>query len=98
MNTQTRLSRPAISPLPDIVGLGGALAGLGGGVAMAIVAAMISASIGQDIWHESKRIAVTVYGQAAIVEPGLVLGPVLIGTLLHLAVSAALGALFGIVT
>ena len=39
-----------------------------------------------------------VYGQAAIAEPGFVLGPVLVGTLLHLAVSAALGALFGIVT
>jgi len=98
MSTPTPIARRAISPLPDIVGLGGALAGLGGGVAMAIVAALISVSIGQDIWHEPKRIAVIVYGQAAIAEPGFVLGPVLVGTLLHLAVSAALGALFGIVT
>jgi hypothetical protein len=74
------------------------LAGLGGGLAMAIVAALLFVSMGEDIWHESKRIATIVYGEAAIAEPGFVLGPVLIGTLLHLAVSAGLGALFGIVT
>ena len=97
MNTSTRTSRPAISPLPDIVGLGGALAGLGGGLAMAVVAALIALSMGEDIWLEAKRIAVVVYGPAAVEAPGLVLGPVLVGTLLHLIVSALLGALFGIV-
>src|SRR5437762_11482721 len=53
--------RPVISSLPDVVGLGGALAGLAGGLAMAVVAALISASMGQDIWHESKQIAAIVY-------------------------------------
>src|SRR5262245_19916889 len=49
--------RSVVSPLPDVIGLGGALAGLAGGLAMAVVAALISISMGQDIWHESKRIA-----------------------------------------
>jgi hypothetical protein len=90
--------RSAVSPLPDIMGLGGALAGLAGGLAMAIVAALISASMGQDIWHESKRIAAIVYGPAALATAGFDLGPVLVGTLIHLAVSALLGAAFGIIT
>jgi len=90
--------RSSVSPLPDVIGLGGAIAGLAGGVAMAVVAALLSASMGQDIWHESKRIAAIVYGPAALTGPGFDLGPVLVGTLIHLLVSAILGALFGIVT
>jgi len=91
-------SRSAVSALPDVVGLGGALAGLAGGVAMALVAALLAASMGQDIWHESKRIAAIVYGPAALSAAGFDLGPVLVGSLIHLLVSALLGALFGIVT
>jgi hypothetical protein len=98
MNTSASTTRPAASPLPDIVGLGGAIAGLGGGLAMAIVAALIARSLGQDIWLESKRIAIVVYGPVAVAAPGFALGPVFVGTLLHLVVSAALGALFGILT
>ena len=86
------------SPLPDVIGLGGAIAGLAGGVAMAIVAALLSASMGQDIWHEPKRIAVIVYGPAALASPGFDPGPVLVGSLIHLLVAALLGAIFGIVT
>ena len=86
------------SPLPDVIGLGGAIAGLAGGVAMAVVAALLSASMGQDIWHEPKRIAAIVYGPAALAASGFDLGPVLVGTLIHLLVSALLGAIFGIVT
>jgi hypothetical protein len=74
------------------------VAGLAGGVAMMIVAALLSVSMGQDIWHESKRIAAIVYGPAAFAQPGFQFGPVLVGTLIHLCVSALLGALFGIVT
>ena len=86
------------SPIPDVIGLGGTIAGLAGGVAMTVVAALLSASMGQDIWHEPKRIAVIVYGPAALAGSGFELGPVLVGSLLHLLVSALLGALFGIVT
>ena len=98
MSTTSPTVRPAVSPLPDIVGLGGAIAGLGGGLAMAIVGAIISASLGGDIWLEAKQIAAVVYGPSAAAQPGFAAGPVLVGTLLHLIVSAALGALFGIVT
>jgi hypothetical protein len=86
-----------VSPLPDVVGLGGALAGLAGGLAMAIVAAVISASIGQDIWRQPKLIAAMFYGPAAA-QDGFVAAPVLAGSLVHMAVSALLGAIFGIVT
>jgi len=94
----TREPQSAASPIPDVIGLGGAIAGLAGGVAMAVVAALLSASMGQDIWHESKRIAAIVYGPAALAQPGFDLGPVLVGTLIHLIVAALLGAIFGIVT
>ena len=98
MSTSSPAVRPAVSPLPDIVGLGGAIAGLGGGVAMAIVGAIISASLNGDIWLESKQIAAILYGPAATAQAGFVAGPVIVGTLLHLIVSAVLGALFGITT
>jgi hypothetical protein len=90
--------RSPVSPLPNVIGLGGAIAGLAGGVAMAVVAALLSASMGQDIWHEPKRIAAMIYGPAALASTGFDPGPVLLGTLIHLLVSALLGALFGIVT
>ena len=96
MNTSIRATKPAVSPLPDIIGLGGAIAGLGGGLAMAVVGALIARSMGQDTWLEPKQIASVIYGQAAVEQPGFVLGPVLAGTLLHLIASAALGALFSI--
>src|SRR5207253_1528484 len=92
-----RNSRSAVTRLPDVIGLGGALAGLAGGLAMAVVAALIAASMGQDIWHEAKGIAAIVYGPAALAAPGFDLGPVLVGSLIHLLVSALLGAIFGIV-
>lgn len=90
--------KPVTSQLPNIVGLGGAIAGLAGGLAMSIVAAIISLSLGNDIWLEAKQIAALVYGRAAVAQPGFIFGPVVVGTLLHFAMAALLGALFGIVT
>src|SRR5215510_9634623 len=84
MSTSSPAVRPAVSPLPDIVGLGGAVAGLGGGLAMMVVGAIISVSLGGDIWLESKQIASVVFGPAAVAQPGFVAGPVIVGTLLHL--------------
>jgi hypothetical protein len=80
--------------LPDIPGLGGAIAGLIGGAAMTIVGAMLAASVGNDVWLEARQIATMVYGQAALSDPGI--GPIVVGTLLHLLISALLGAVFGI--
>jgi hypothetical protein len=98
ITTTPRPMRTAVSPLPDIVGLGGALAGLGGGLAMAIVAAILTAAAGGDIWHQPKLIATTVLGQSALAQPGFAAGPVIVGSLIHLIISALLGALFGIIT
>jgi len=98
MRTSTPALRPVVSPLPDVIGLGGTIAGLIGGLAMAVVAAIISFMQGGDIWLESKQIATVVYGRAALAQVGFNPGPVLVGTLLHFATSAALGAIFGIVT
>jgi hypothetical protein len=87
-----------VSPLPDVVGLGGALAGLGGGLAMAVVAALLATTMGDDVWLQPKLIAAVVYGPAAASQPGFVAAPVLVGTLIHIVVSVVLGAIFGIVT
>jgi hypothetical protein len=96
ISTTPRVMRN-VSPLPDVIGLGGALAGLAGGLAMAIVAALLSISIGQDIWLQPKLIATMIYGAAAQ-QPGFAAGPVLAGSLIHMIVAALLGAAFGIVT
>ena len=98
MSTASPSIRRAVSPLPDVVGLGGAVAGLIGGLVMALVGAVISASLGGDIWLEAKQIAAVVYGPAAAAQSVFAAGPVLVGSLLHLLVSTALGAVFGIVT
>lgn len=93
-----RPMRQISSPLPDIAGLGGALAGLAGGLAMAITAAIIAWISGGDIWMIPKQIAAMVYGEAAILEPGFVAGPVIVGSLLHVITSATLGAIYGILS
>jgi len=98
MSTSPSNVRPIPSPIPNVIGLGGAIAGLGGGLAMALVGALLSSALDGDIWRESKEIASVFYGRAALAEPGFVFGPVFTGTLLHLLVSAVLGAIFGIVT
>lgn len=85
---------PAPMVLPDVPGLGGAIAGLAGGIAMMFTAALIADSLGRDTWLEARQIAAVFYGDAA--ASGM--GPVLVGTLVHLLVSALLGAAFGIVS
>jgi hypothetical protein len=86
------------SPLPDIIGLGGAVSGLAGGLAMAVVAALISLSIDGNIWLESKQIAAVVFGPAVTETPDFVAGPVIVGSLIHILVSVILGALYGILS
>lgn len=99
INTPTKQIAPyqaVASPLPDIVGLGGTVAGLAGGIAMAAVGAIISLSLGGDIWLEAKQIAAPIFGPT-VVRPGFDAAPVLVGTIIHLAISALLGAIYGIV-
>ncbi len=83
--------------LPDIVGLGGAVAGLLAGTVMVMLSPVLSLLHGIDIWEPPKLIAATVLGETALAEPGFVLRPVVIGTVLHFITSVVLGSLFGIV-
>src|SRR5262245_50986885 len=98
MSSSAPTTAAAVSPLPNFIGLGGALAGLAGGLAMVPVAALISFGQSQNIWLEAKEIAVVLLGPQAAAQPGFAALPILVGTLIHLAISMLLGALFGIVT
>jgi hypothetical protein len=84
---------PRSALLPNVLGLNGAIAGLGGGVAMAVVAALLTRAIDQDIWLQPKVIASLVLG-ASVAEPGFDAAAVAVGTLIHLIVAAALGVIF----
>jgi hypothetical protein len=98
VNTTAPTLRRGTARLPNIVGLGGALAGLGGGLAMAIVGMFFALALGQDVWLEPKQIAAVVWRAAAVAHTGFEAAPVLAGTLIHFVTSAVVGALFGIVT
>jgi uncharacterized protein DUF6789 len=94
-----QLSRPQTTvPLVDGLGLGGALAGLVGGAAMTGVGGLLAEAYGYDGWFQLKVIASMVLGPSAIGPAGFAALPVLVGLVLHLAVAALLGAIFGIVT
>lgn len=84
------------SPLPDIIGLGGAVAGIVAGFVMLVVAAILTAAMGGDIWLEAKAIAAPIFGPG-VMRPGFEAGPVIVGTIIHFAVSALLGAIFSII-
>ena len=96
VTTRRKRPNPIATLLPDVIGLKGALAGVGGGLAMAVVAALLTWSLDQDIWLQPKAIAAFVLGSGAT-APGFAAVPVLLGTLIHLAVSALLGAAFEVV-
>jgi hypothetical protein len=74
----------------------GAIAGLAGGLAMALVGAVIALAVGADIWHTPKAIGSFLFGPAAVATPGFVAGPVLAGSILHVALSALFGAVFAL--
>src|SRR4051812_15819981 len=99
MPTQFQSRMPARrigAPLPDRIGLAGALAGLGGGVAMTLIGALLSHALDQDVWLQLKVIASLVLGPAVAAQLGFVAGPIIIGALIHLGLAAVLGALFEI--
>ncbi len=83
--------------LPNIMGLGGAVAGLLAGVVMIMVSPVLSVLTGIGIWEPPKLIAATVLGPAVLSTPDFALGPVMVGGALHLVTSVVLGLIFGIV-
>jgi hypothetical protein len=98
MQAYTSIERRAMprhsAPLAGRVGLAGALAGLGGGLAMALVAALLTGALDQDLWLQPKVIASLVLGSPASEAAGFALGPVALGLLIHLLVAMLLGVLF----
>ncbi len=70
----------------------GALAGLLGGVVMALAMMIRADAIGTGFWLPMRSIAATWYGVDALIAGA---GAVAIGIATHLAVSAGWGALFG---
>lgn len=84
-----RSNAPLID-LPDVPGLGGAIAGLGGGLAMIAAAALLTGASGGDVWLEPREIAAPLVGMGS--PAGVALG-----TLLHFLIAGLLGAVFGIV-
>lgn len=80
--------------LPDIMGLGGTIAGLGGGLAMIIAAALLTVAGGGDVWREPREIAQPLFGVVA----GNDWAPIVVGTILHFLTAGLLGAVFGIVS
>ncbi len=91
------MERVRTRQLPDIVGLGGAVAGFLAGVVMIILSPLLSLLTGIGIWEPPKLIAATVLGPAVANTPDFALGPVVIGAMLHLVTSVVLGLIFGIV-
>jgi hypothetical protein len=49
ISKQALIQRRSVSLLPERLGLAGALAGLGGGLAMTIVAALLTRALDQDL-------------------------------------------------
>lgn len=86
--------RRPIGWLPNTPGMSGVVAGLGGGLAMIIVAAMLSVALGFDMWREPREIAAPIFGLVAANETMAIV----VGTLLHFLISALLGAVFEILT
>ena len=94
-------SRPTLigkRTLPDVIGLGGAVAGFLAGAVMVVISPLLSMLSGISIWEPPKLIAAALLGSSAVSEPGFILGPVLLGTLIHFVVSIALGFMFGVVS
>ena len=92
-NRPARIDNPRFQ-LPDRLGLAGALAGLGGGLAMAIIGALLTHVLNQDFWLQLKLIDSLVLGAPVAAQAGFAAGAVVVGLLIHLAVAALLGALF----
>jgi hypothetical protein len=95
--TATRPTAVGRWSLPDVVGLGGAVAGLLAGIVMVVISPILSFLNGITIWEPPRLIASTLLGESVLNETGFALQPVLIGLMIHLIVSTLLGVLFGIV-
>jgi hypothetical protein len=85
-----------LASAPRSVAAGGAIAGLIGGLAMAVVGALLALATQADIWYMPKAIAAVVLGQPALANTGFDAAPVIVGTLIHFIVSAVLGVIYAL--
>jgi hypothetical protein len=74
---------------------GGVVAGLIGGIAIAITLVVAGLAQGQDIWPSLKIAGYPFLGERAL-QPGFDLGALLVGVASHFAVSIAWGLLFAL--
>jgi uncharacterized membrane protein YagU involved in acid resistance len=95
-HVQQVASVAGLSPATRKIESAGAVAGLVGGVAMAVVGALIATAMSTDIWLTPERIAALVFGPVAAATPGFDAAPVIVGSLLHLALSALFGAVYAL--
>jgi hypothetical protein len=72
----------------------GAIAGIVGGLVLAVLALIVTVAQGQDLWSPMKFAALPFLGDRAM-EPGFDAGAVILGLLSHFAVSIGWGVLFG---
>lgn len=84
--------------LPDVIGLGGGVAGFLAGAVMVLLSPILSWINGVTMWEPPRLIAATVLGASAINETGFALVPVLAGLLIHMLTSVVLGVIFGLVS
>ena len=84
--------------IPDVVGLGGAVAGFLAGAVMVLLSPILSLLTGVSVWEPPKIIAATLLGPAVVNTPGFDPVAVITGTAIHFIISIALGAIFGIIT
>src|SRR5919204_1007473 len=90
MANRTDISRSSRDARGIIVG--GGLAGIIAGIAMAIFAMGYAGTMGMGFWAPLRLIAATLYGVDALIGGG---GVLLVGLIIHLIVSAVFGIIFG---
>lgn len=100
MPVERQLKGPHLARTPvvaDVAGLGGAIAGLIAGLVMVIISPFLSLMTGIGMWEPVKLIATAVYSPTILDTPGFMLGPVVVGALIHFVVSTVLGIIFGLI-
>lgn len=92
-------SVPTVSArrLPDVIGLGGGVAGFLAGLVMVLLSPILSWFSGISVWAPPRLIAATWYGSSVLSETGFALGPVVVALVIHFLTSIVLGIIFGIV-
>ena len=75
----------------------GMLAGVIGGAGQALFMMLMAVVMGGTLWGPIKGISTMILGTAPLQPPAFQAGPVLVGAILHLAIMALLGGLFGVI-